>query len=273
MHMTRSRLAGKRILLPLRGRYNPRRKPGWEKDSCARRLAIPEERANCHQETCFGFTVRNVMGCIRRCPLLGCRRMFVSGDTRADPMETRATVAHPPPPDPLSWYCLRSQPKHENIAAIHLRKYTTVEVFAPRIRFQRPRLKGKAWTTEALFPGYLFARFDLQERWREIQYSHAVRGILRFGERYPVVPTAVIEMLREPLGPEELATVKSSMDAGQQVVVAEGAFLGLETVITHYMPAKDRVKVLMNLMGRVMEVEMPVSSVLPARPMPPRTLR
>ena len=177
-------------------------------------------------------------------------------------MEPPAAVVSPSPGDSLAWYCLRSQPKHEHIAAVHLRKYSSLEVFAPRIRFQRPRLKGKAWMTEALFPGYLFARFDLAERWREIQYSHAVRGILRFGEKYAVVPASMIGQLRELMGPEELSVIEPALEQGRPVVVAEGAFLGLQTVITCYLPAKDRVKVLMNLMGREMEVELPVSSVV-----------
>ena len=177
-------------------------------------------------------------------------------------MEPPAAAVSPSPGDSLAWYCLRSQPKHEHIAAIHLRKYSAVEVFSPRIRFQRPRLKGKAWMTEALFPGYLFARFDLAERWREIQYSHAVRGILRFGEKYAMVPAGMISQLRELMGPEELSVIEPALEEGHPVVVSEGAFLGLQTVITSYLPAKDRVKVLMNLMGREMEVELPVSSVI-----------
>lgn len=177
-------------------------------------------------------------------------------------MEPPAAVVPSSDADPLAWYCLRSQPKHEHIAAVHLRKYAAVEVFSPRIRFQRPRLKGKAWTTEALFPGYLFARFDLAERWREIQYSHAVRGILRFGEKYALVPASMICQLRALMGPEELSVVEPTLEQGRSVVVAEGAFLGLQTVVTCYLPAKDRVKVLMNLMGREMEVELPVSSVV-----------
>lgn len=183
-------------------------------------------------------------------------------------------IAQPPEDAPLAaWYCLRSQPKHEHIAALHLRRYAAVEVFAPRIRFQRPRLKGKAWTTEALFPGYLFARFDLAERWREIQYSHAVRSILSFGGKIPVLPTEVIDRLREMLGPEELSVIEPAIKTGGEIVVIAGVFQGLKTIVTSYVPGKDRIKLLMNVMGRDMEVEAPLSSVIPAKtshPLSPR---
>ena len=54
-------------------------------------------------------------------------------------------------PDLPAWYCLRSQPKHEHIAAVYIRKHLGVESFAPRIRFQQVRQQRKAWMTEALF--------------------------------------------------------------------------------------------------------------------------
>lgn len=176
--------------------------------------------------------------------------------------------------DPLAaWYCLRSQPKHEHIAALHLRRYAAVEVFSPRIRFQRPRLKGKAWVTEALFPGYLFARFDLAERWREIQYSHAVRSILSFGGKIPALPAEVIDQLRETLGPEELSVIEPEMKEGGEVVVTEGVFVGLKTIVTSYVPGKDRIKLLMNVLGRDMEVEVPTSSVIQAKASHPLSSR
>ena len=37
-------------------------------------------------------------------------------------------------PDVPQWYCLRSQPKHEHIAAAQLRRSMGIEVFCPRVR-------------------------------------------------------------------------------------------------------------------------------------------
>ncbi len=62
-----------------------------------------------------------------------------------------------------AWYCVRSQNKHEHIAAAHLRMLDGVTVFCPRIRFKRTTRRGVVWVTEGMFPGYLFARFRLSE--------------------------------------------------------------------------------------------------------------
>ena len=177
-------------------------------------------------------------------------------------------------PDLPAWYCLRSQPKHEHIAAVHLRKHVGVNAFAPRIRFRQMRQQRKAWMTEALFPGYFFAFFTLSEQWRAVQYAHAVQGILKFGSLYAGISPLIVEQLRELVGPEELTVVHDGMpEAGQEIVIAEGPFRGLQTVVTSYLPAKERVKVLMHLLGQEMEVEVPLTSVSPVErrhPLKPR---
>src|SRR6478609_7914665 len=103
-----------------------------------------------------------------------------------------------------AWYCLRSQPKHEHIAAAHLRLLGNVTVFCPRIRFKRPTRKGLVSVTEALFPGYLFARFELAEMHLRVRYAHGVSGIVQFADRFPTVEEAVLTQLRSHIGAAEL---------------------------------------------------------------------
>ncbi len=181
-----------------------------------------------------------------------------------------------PLPDP-AWYCLRAQPKHEAIAAAHLRRLAEVEVFCPRIRFERPRRarvgyadSGRAWVTEALFPSYLFARFEALSRHREIQSVRGVRGIVRFGEKFQPVPGALIEQLRATVRAEDsddveretTITVAPEPQPGQEIVVAAGPFAGLHALVTRYLPAKQRVLVLLEFLGREMEAEVPAERVL-----------
>src|SRR6202048_1668123 len=91
-----------------------------------------------------------------------------------------------------AWYCLRSQPKHEHIAAAHLRLLEGVTVFCPRIRFKRATRQGLVWVTEAMFPGYLFARFELAEIHLRVRYAHGVSGIVQFGGWYPTIEDEVL---------------------------------------------------------------------------------
>jgi transcriptional antiterminator RfaH len=150
----------------------------------------------------------------------------------------------------LAWFCLRSQPKHERIAAQHLRQYEDVEVFNPRLRFMRPTRVGPAQVTESLFPNYLFAKFDLKTSLAKVHYAPGVSRVVHFGDRWPTIPDPVIEDIRSAMGPGELRDVPFDLAPGDTVNVAGGVFHGLQAVISQVMPAQQRVIVLMDFLGR-----------------------
>jgi transcriptional antiterminator RfaH len=162
----------------------------------------------------------------------------------------------------LAWYCLRSKPKHEHIAAAHLRMLEGVTVFCPRIRFKRPTRQGLVWITEATFPGYLFARFELAEMHLRVRYAHGVSGIVRFADLYPTIEEGALAQLRGDIGAAEVKELSYNLSEGDQVQIVGGAFVGLEAVVTQVLSAKERVKVLMDFLGRKMEAEVQCSSVL-----------
>jgi transcriptional antiterminator RfaH len=172
----------------------------------------------------------------------------------------------------LSWYCLRAQPKHERIAALHLRKLAGVEVFAPMVRFERPsaRGRGKTWVTEAMFPSYLFARFVLAAQGREIQHGHGIRGIVQFGGAYPAIPDDVVAQLRSSIDDTEVAVIPTAPAPGQEVVITQGAFEQVRALVTSYQPARERVRVLLTFLGREIEAELPIARIVgrdPRRPL------
>ena len=162
------------------------------------------------------------------------------------PMHAQAGVA---------WFCVRTHHKHEHIAAAQLRQDPEVEVFLPRIRFQRMTRLGPVSTTEALFQNYLFARFDFETCLRRVQHARAVRGVVHFGERWPMIPDSIIEELRALLGGEE-RVVSDAPDVGEAVRVVAGPLNGLEAVVTRVMPGPQRVMVLMEFLGRQTAVEL-----------------
>jgi transcriptional antiterminator RfaH len=160
------------------------------------------------------------------------------------------------------WYCLRSQPKHEHIAAAHLRMLPRVTVFCPRLRFKRITRQGPAWVTEAMFPGYLFAHFELSEMHRQVRYAHGVSGIVQFGGRYPTIDDCALGQLRDQTGAAEIKEVDYTLSQGDPVKIVEGAFVGLEAVVTRVVPAGERVKILMDFLGRKVEAELRHTSIL-----------
>jgi transcriptional antiterminator RfaH len=154
-----------------------------------------------------------------------------------------------------AWFCLRSRRKHEYIAAAQLAELQGVKVFAPRIRFRRPTHTGLQWTTEALFPSYFFARIG-PSMLRRSHYATHVRGIVHFGNSWPTIPDQTIEELEKRLGGGQVHVIVASVSAGDEVEIIEGIFRGFEAVVTQVMPARKRVAILLDLLGRQTVVEM-----------------
>jgi transcriptional antiterminator RfaH len=155
-----------------------------------------------------------------------------------------------------AWYCVRTQTKHEHIAAGHLATVEGVrEVYCPRIKFRRATRRGPVWFLEALFPGYLFAKFDLMEAFKAVTYTPGVRGIVHFGRRHAVVPEAVIDGLRRQVRDDEIKVFDEPLKAGDQTEVLAGPFAGLQAVVSRVLPARERIRILLTFLGRATEVE------------------
>lgn len=173
---------------------------------------------------------------------------------------TAAMVAASEVPE-AKWYCLRSQLKHEHIAAARLRQCEGIEVFCPRVRIQRSTRRGLVWFTEALFPNYLFARFDWMSSHALVRSCQGVSGIVRFGDHVPEVPGGTLNDLRTYMEDAELKTVSFHITEGDDVEIVEGPFRGQNGVVKQLLPARERVKVLLEVLGGVTEVDLSLTSV------------
>src|SRR5512133_1876782 len=95
------------------------------------------------------------------------------------------------------WYCARTQPKHEHIAAAGLTRRLGLEVFHPRLRLEKATRRGVIKVVEPLFPCYIFVRCDLEESVNQIRYITGISSLVHFGEKIPVVADNVVEELRQ----------------------------------------------------------------------------
>lgn len=170
-------------------------------------------------------------------------------------------------PEPPRWYVLRSRPKGEHLAAARLR-LIDLEVFCPRLRFKRPTVRGPKWFTEAMFPGYIFARFEFWPRHREVRSTPGVAGILQFGGKHPFLEDEVIATLRTQTDDAEVVEVQPQLSEGLSVQVAQGSLRGFEAVVTRVLPGKERVRILLNFLGREVEAEVAKPDVLPPKQHP-----
>ena len=124
--------------------------------------------------------------------------------------------------------------------------------------------RGPVWFVEAMFPGYLFAKFVYSIQHRAVESSHGIRGIVHFGDRLATLPENIVAALQSRVGEEEIVTLDCSLKVGQSVEIIEGPFQGLEVVVTHLLSAKNRIRVLFEFLGRSMQMEISTAKVLAA---------
>lgn len=116
-----------------------------------------------------------------------------------------------------------------------------------------------------MFPGYLFAHFHFQDRHKEVRYAMGVSGILQFGADYGRLDDAIIEGLRAVTNAQHVAIIESSVREGEPVKIVTGALMGLEAVVTKVLSGSERVRVLVNFLGREMHAEVNRPAILPAK--------
>ncbi|MDX1953691.1 MAG: transcription termination/antitermination NusG family protein [Verrucomicrobiota bacterium] len=164
----------------------------------------------------------------------------------------------------VGWYCIRCQNKHEHIAAAKLRELGEIEVFNPRVKARKVTRRGPVWFTESLFPTYLFAKFDLNGKLGAIRVCSGVIDVLNFGGRYPQIPESVMFELQETMGNSDVYVQVVELEPGSEVVLSQGPFQGLSAVVKQVMAAGQRVRILLEFLGRQTEFEVRSSELVPA---------
>jgi transcription elongation factor/antiterminator RfaH len=159
-----------------------------------------------------------------------------------------------------AWFCARTKPKHEHIVAANLSRQLGLEVFNPRLRMERATRRGVVRSIEPLFPCYIFVQCANHD-WNNIRFINGVSSLVHFGQRVPAVPDSVIAELKECFEAEEPLNVEDRLFPGAEVMIAEGAFRGFQAIVLRMLPARQRVQVLLDILGRQTLVEVDRQSV------------
>lgn len=163
----------------------------------------------------------------------------------------------------LLWYCLKTQPRQERVTSEMLRREAGLEVFSPRIRFKRARAKGAVWCNEAMFPGYIFARFVYFLQHRQVRATSGVSTVVSFGGKPAVVADEIITELREHVADEETVEIDQQIKEGSDVRVIQGPYVGVRTLVTRILPGRQRVAILLEILGMEREIEIDPAHLLP----------
>lgn len=160
----------------------------------------------------------------------------------------------------LNWYALYTCPRHEKCVAQQIEQ-RSISCFLPLYRSMR-RWKDRRKELElALFPGYVFVRLALQDRFRVLQLPSAVR-LVSFNGQPAVLPEAEIDQLRHRLAHGGCMEPHPYLRVGRRVRVCGGPMQGLEGIIVR---RKERCRVVfsLDLIMRSVAVEVDEGDVEP----------
>lgn len=159
------------------------------------------------------------------------------------------------------WYVAHTKPSAEARAREHLMNQG-FEAWLPEYLKTRRHARRSEQVRRPLFPRYLFVRLDLDaERWRAVL---GTVGILHLVGGDPPTPVAeaVVAALWARTDADGLVPVSPALDLhpGDAVRIAEGPLADLEGIFLD-IEDRDRVAILLRLMGRELRVRVDAQGV------------
>lgn len=154
----------------------------------------------------------------------------------------------------VAWYAVQTRARHESEAATHLARQD-FETYLPRLRLFRRRRGRWHPVVEALFPGYLFLRLDLErQNTAPIRSTRGVVGLVRFGGVPKPVPEDLIRQLQAASRDAEgVIRQEPHFQPGDRVEIVSGPLAGLPAIFQSS-NGEERVRLLLDLLGRRNEV-------------------
>ena len=148
----------------------------------------------------------------------------------------------------MNWYVVRTKPQQERLAAFYLAQLP-VETFLPLLKHRKRVRHIEKSVVEPLFPGYLFAKFDLKDRYRAVSYSKGVHKIVEFGAKPAEVADSLIDGIKARMTDGYIALGMEHFEQGQVVAIAGGPLAGLEAVFMKELKDQHRVLLLIRTLG------------------------
>lgn len=152
------------------------------------------------------------------------------------------------------WYAVQCLSAKEAYAAAALEALLGLTVFLPVVR----RRYHSEYQPAPFFPGYLFAFADLHAvAPSRIQSVPGVLRMVAFGERPLPVASAVIDYIRQQVRELDARGGLPAHDFrhGESVRFKTGPFRGLEATFQASLRPSERVRVLLEFLGSLREIE------------------
>jgi transcriptional antiterminator RfaH len=153
------------------------------------------------------------------------------------------------------WYVAFTKARHEETAQYFL-NLKGLDVFYPKLLLPFANRGGRQILP--LFPNYIFVHIDIASReYSQVLWCRGIKRFISFGDRPASVEDSVIKFMRDQANEDGLIAARSNVKVGDEVRITNGPFKGLVGIIQEPPDAKCRVKVLMAILSRQVQVQVP----------------
>lgn len=165
--------------------------------------------------------------------------------------------------DTDKWYVVQTQPRKEDWAVANLQNQD-FRTFFPRLRKSRKHARKIDTVLVPMFPSYLFVQLKSNhQRWRSVNGTRGVVRLLSFGDQPQPVPIEVIDGLISSADDKGvfMSGCHYKFQVGDKVRLMVGPFAEQFGCIDR-LNGRDRVRVFLELMGRLVPVLASVNDVV-----------
>jgi transcriptional antiterminator RfaH len=162
-----------------------------------------------------------------------------------------------------SWYVMQSKPRKEEFLCDQLLAHD-LESYCPLIPVHT--VNPRARQTMPYFPGYVFARVDLDRfQLSTLRWLPGALGVVSMEYEPVSVPESLLAAIRlrvDEIGDIGADVMFTGLKMGDHVKIQYGPFAGYEAIFDVRLPGTERVRVLLSLLrGRQMPVELPYNYI------------
>ncbi|HEY9538905.1 MAG TPA: transcriptional activator RfaH [Kiloniellaceae bacterium] len=159
------------------------------------------------------------------------------------------------------WYVAQTQAQGEERARLNLERQG-FRTYLPRYRRERRHARRRDVVKAPLFPGYIFIELDLEQSpWRSINGTFGVTRLVCHADTPAAVPPGIVEEIQARAGADGLVELPPAcLREGQALRIVSGALADCRGLFER-MADRDRVILLLDLLGRKVRVEAPLSAV------------
>ena len=160
----------------------------------------------------------------------------------------------------LHWFVIHTKPRDEHRVKNHFQgmEIETLLPLCENFQYSHGRMSR---VINPLFSNYLFARLDLERHYYKVKWTRGVNRILGVGNEPTSISEMVIQMLRDRMGDDDTVKLLEDLQEGDLVQITSGPLKDFIGVFQRRLSSGERVRILLNLIGAEVPVQISRSQI------------